>query len=82
MTATLLLASNERSVPPNAGGRTTVACTIPGTTVSIPYLARPFTLTGVSTRATCFPINVNRSGVFNGTSFGTGTSAAACTRLP
>ena len=75
-------ASTLTTFPPNTGGLATTAYTIPGNRTSNPNCAVPFTLEGVSSRRTGFPMSVNCFGSFSGTFAGGFNCAAASASDP
>ncbi len=80
--AIALLSSTLASFPPKTGQAATVANFMPGIIASMPNLALPFTLSGVSRRLAGVPMSVKSLGSFSATLSGTGNFAAASTRAP
>src|ERR1700688_2284279 len=81
-TALVLEASKLATFPPNTGQRWTTAYSIPGKRTSMPNLALPSTLMGVSKRLGDVPIKRNCLGSFNTTEDGGLNCAAASAKLP
>ena len=77
-----LEASMVLTVPLNTGQAATAACSMPGTWASMPYLTRPVTMSGMSTRAMDWPISVQALGSLSLTSLGASSLAAAAASLP
>lgn len=84
MTRSAAASSTDRTLPPNAGDIASAAIFMPGTSTSMPNIARPFTLSGVSSRLARVPMSLKSFGSFNGTlaAAGTGSDAAASTSDP
>jgi hypothetical protein len=84
LTARAAASSTDFTWPPNTGEMAIAAIPIPGSLVSMPYAARPLTLSGASSRLAGVPIRVKSFGSFSATlsGAGTGRAAAASARSP
>ncbi len=77
LTARAAASFTDFTLPPNTGEMAIAAIPMPGSLVSMPYCARPLTLSGVSNRLAGVPINAKLFGSLSATLSGAGTGRAA-----
>ena len=80
--ALVFAASKLATLPPNTGQRATTAYSMLGRRTSMPNVALPLTLSGVSRRLRGLPMMLNWLGSFSATPVGGGSLAAASASSP